>query len=145
MAKAQFLWLSTRRSSYNEQACRTGARTEVRYMFVKCKVLMQGKLIPVAYTLRTYWNQFSLGGICKQEKCISVRLESEEDIKAWNSENFENSHNSSLWPEYFIDFLCERWIQRQAVSSVLCLHYRPVTVHSSTKNAYTSEITFLAL
>ena len=30
-------------------------------------VLMQGKLIAVAYTLRTYWNQFSLGGICKQE------------------------------------------------------------------------------
>ena len=31
------------------------------------KVIMQGKLIAVAYTLRTYWNQFSLGGICKQE------------------------------------------------------------------------------
>ena len=25
--------------------------------------VMQGKLIAVAYTLRTYWNQFSLGGI----------------------------------------------------------------------------------
>ena len=33
----------------------------------RSKVLMQGKLIAVAYTLRTYWNQFSLGGICKQE------------------------------------------------------------------------------
>ena len=31
------------------------------------KVMMQGKVITVAYTLRTYWNQFSLGGICKQE------------------------------------------------------------------------------
>ena len=31
------------------------------------KGVMQGKLIAVAYTLRTYWNQFSLGGICKQE------------------------------------------------------------------------------
>ena len=31
------------------------------------KVIMQGKLIAVAYTLRTYWNQFSVGGICKQE------------------------------------------------------------------------------
>ena len=29
--------------------------------------------------------------------------------------------------------------------SVLCLHYRHVTVHCSTKDAYTSEITFLAL
>ena len=34
---------------------------------VKAKVLMQGKLIAVVYTLRKYWNQFSLGGICKQE------------------------------------------------------------------------------
>ena len=25
---------------------------------------MQGKLIAVAYTLHTHWNQFSLGGIC---------------------------------------------------------------------------------
>ena len=33
----------------------------------------------------------------------------------------------------------------QALTSVLCLHYRPVTVHCSTKDAYTSEITFLAL
>ena len=32
-----------------------------------------------------------------------------------------------------------------AVTSVLCLHYRPETVHCSTKDAYTSEITFLAL
>ena len=32
-----------------------------------CKVIMQGKLIAVAYTLRTCWNQFSLGVICKQK------------------------------------------------------------------------------
>ena len=31
------------------------------------KVLMQGKLIVAAYTLRSNWNQFSLGGVCKQE------------------------------------------------------------------------------
>ena len=42
-------------------------------------------------------------------------------------------------------FLCERWIPCQAVTSVLCLHYRPETVHCSIKDAYTSEITFLAL
>ena len=35
--------------------------------FVKTKVIMQGKLVSVAYTLRTFQNQFSLGGICKQE------------------------------------------------------------------------------
>ena len=31
------------------------------------------------------------------------------------------------------------------LTSGLCLHYRPETVHCSTKDAYTSEITFLAL
>ena len=31
------------------------------------KGVMKGKLISVVYTLRTHWNQFSLGGICKQE------------------------------------------------------------------------------
>ena len=30
-------------------------------------------------------------------------------------------------------------------TSVLCLLFRPKTVHCSTKNVYTSEITFLAL
>ena len=39
----------------------------------KCKpwehprYLYKEKLIAVLYTLRTYWNQFFLGGICKQE------------------------------------------------------------------------------
>ena len=42
-------------------------------------------------------------------------------------------------------FLCERWIPCQALTSVLCLHYRPETVHCSTKDLYNSEITFLAL
>ena len=27
----------------------------------------------------------------------------------------------------------------------MCLHYRPVTAHCSTKDVYTSEITFLAI
>jgi len=44
----------------------------------KTKNVMQEKLIAVVYSLRTYWNQFSLGGICKQEWCLSVRLVSEE-------------------------------------------------------------------
>ena len=44
-----------------------------------------------------------------------------------------------------MDYLCERWVPYQASTSVLCLHYRPLTVHCSTKDAYTSEITFLAL
>ena len=60
-------------------------------------------------------------------------------------ENFDNSHNSFLWPEYFIDFICERCIPYQAVTFVLCLHYHPETVHCSIKDANTSEITFFAL
>ena len=62
-----------------------------------------------------------------------------------NFDNFDNSLNIFLWPEYFIDYLYERWIPWQASTSVLCLHYRPQTVHCSTKDAYTSEISFLAL
>ena len=45
----------------------------------------------------------------------------------------------------FHRFLCERWIPCQASTSVLWLHYRPETIHCSTKDVYTSEITFLAL
>ena len=64
---------------------------------------MQGKLIAVVYTMRTYWNQLSLGGICKQYY-NSVRLVSEE-VKSIKFDNFDNSHNNFLRPEYFIDFL----------------------------------------
>ena len=96
----------------------------------KPKGLMQGKFIAVAYTLRTHWNQFG---------------KYPRRLKALNFDNFDNSHNSFLWPEYFIDFLCDRWILWQALTSVLCLHYRPETVHCSTKDVYTSEITILAL
>ena len=38
-----------------------------------------------------------------------------------------------------------KWIPCQALTSVLCLLFLPKTVHCSTKNAYTSKITFLAL
>ena len=55
-------------------------KTENIFQLVYSKGVMQGKLIAVVYILRTYWNQFSLGGICKQERCISVRLVSEEEL-----------------------------------------------------------------
>ena len=45
---------------------------------------------------------------------ISVPVLYPRRIKA---SNFDNSHNSFLWPEYFIDFLYERWIPCQAVIS----------------------------
>ena len=62
------------------------------------KVLMQGKLIAVVYTLRTYWNQFSLGGICEQEYA-SVFARDPRRIKEFNFDNFDNSHNNFRWPE----------------------------------------------
>ena len=76
---------------------------------------MQWKLIAVAYTLRTYWNQFSLGKICKQEAF-----------------SFDNSHTSFLWPEYFIDFLCERWIPCQALTRLWHLSCVYITPKDST-------------
>ena len=97
---------------------------------------MRSCILCVHIETSSLWAEF-----VNKNRCISVRLVSEE-VKSINFDNFDNSHNSFLWPEYFIDFLCEKWIQCQAVTSVLCLHYRPVTVHCSTKHAYTSEITF---
>jgi len=65
-------------------------------------------------------------------------------LKALNFDNFDNSHNSFLWQEYFIDFLCERCMDPMSDFDIrLCLHYRPETVHCSTKDAYSSEITFV--
>ena len=84
------------------------------------KVLMEGKLIAVAYTLRTYWNQFSLGGslIFIIHVIISCDL------------------------EYFIDFFSANGFHVRLWLSSCILLFRPKTVHCSTKNAYTS---FLAL
>ena len=50
-----------------ETSCVCVCTKRVCVKFAEPKVIMKGKLIEVAYTLRTYWNQFSLGGICKQE------------------------------------------------------------------------------
>ena len=44
-----------------------------------------------------------------------------------------------------IIFLCETWIPCQAVTSVLCLHLHYITVHCSTKNGFTYEITIFTL
>ena len=114
-------------------------------MFDEIKGVMQGKLIAVVYTLRTHWNQFSLGGICKQEwvhQCsFSIRGGLQHLILIILIIHILVSYDQNI----SLIFLCERWIPCQAVPSVLCLHYRPETAHCSTKDAYTSEITFLAL
>ena len=100
---------------------------------------MRSCILCVHIETSSLWAEF-----VNKNRYISVRLVSEE-VKSIKFDNFVNSHNSFQWPEYVIDFLCERWIPCQAVISVLCLHYRPETVHCSTKDANTSEITFLAL
>ena len=43
-----------------------------------------------------------------KNRCISVPLVSEKD-KASKFDNFDNPHNSFLWPEYFIDYFCKNW------------------------------------
>ena len=53
----------------------------------------------------------------------------------WTEFVNKNRCISFLWPEYFIDFLCERWIPCKASTSILRLHYHPETVNCSTKDA----------
>ena len=66
-------------------------------------------------------------------------------IKAFNFDNFDNSHNSFLWPEYFIDYFCENGfhVSLWYPSCVYLSAQRQYTAVQ--KNAYTSEIIFLAL
>ena len=100
---------------------------------------MQLRILWVHSKTSSLWVEF-----VNKNRCISVLLVSEE-VKSIKFDNFDNSHNSFLWPEYFINFLCEKWIPCQASTCVLCLHYRPETVHCRTKDAYTFEITFFPL
>ena len=46
---------------------------------------MQGKLIAVAYTLRTYWNQFLWVEFVNKNRCVRIHKVSEEDksIEFW--------------------------------------------------------------
>ena len=78
-----------------------------------------------------------------KNRCISVRLVSEED-KRLNFENFDNSHNSFLWPEYFIDFYVNDGSHvRLRHPSVFTLPPRDSTLQY--KKCVKKEITFLAL
>ena len=104
------------------------------------KVIMQGKL-----QLRILCVHIETSSLCAEfvnkNRCISVRLVYKE-VKKDLILIILIIH---IRPEYFIDYLCERWIPCQASTSVLCLRYHPETVHCSTKDAYTSEISFFAL
>ena len=83
---------------------------------------MRSRILCVHIKTSSLWADF-----VNENRCISVRLVSEE-VKALNLDNFDSSHNSFLCPEYFVDYLCERWIPCQALTSVLCLHYRLETL-----------------
>ena len=106
---------------------------------------MQGKLIAVVYTLRIHIETSSLWAeFVNKNRCISVHLVSEE-VKSIKFDNFDNSH-SFLWPEYFIDFFMWKMDPMSScnIRLVFTLPPRDSTC-CSTKDAYTSEITFLAL
>ena len=62
---------------------------------------MQLRILCVHSETSSFWAEF-----VNKNRCISVRLVSEPPrrLKALNFDNFDNSHNSFLWPEYVIDF-----------------------------------------
>ena len=101
---------------------------------------MQLRILCVHIETSPLWAEF-----VNKNRCINCLFSIRDGLEHLIFDNFDNQHNSFLWPEYFIDFLWERGIPGQAGTSVLCLHYHPETVHCSTKVAYNSEITFLTL
>ena len=71
------------------------------YETILDKVIMQGKLMQlrilyVHIETSSLWAEF-----VNKNRCISVSYP--RRLKALNFDNFDNWHNSFLWPEYFID------------------------------------------
>ena len=99
---------------------------------------MQLRILCVHIETSSLWVEF-----VNKNGCISVRLVSEEvkSIKLI----ILIIHIIESYGHIPLIFLCERWIPCLAVTPVLFLKYRPEAVHCSTKDAYTSEITVLAL
>ena len=101
---------------------------------------MQLRIFYVHIETSSLWAEF-----VNKNRCISVRLVSEE-VKELNFDNFDNWHNSFLWPEYFFDFFYV-----QDGSRVRLRH--PSYVYITAQRHYTavqkmrtsSEITFLGL
>ena len=103
------------------------------------KVIKQGKLIAVAYSLRIHIETSSLWAVFVNKN--SIRGGEKHLILVILMIHIIVSYDQNI----SLIFLCERWIPRQVVASVLCLLYCPETresltetVHFSTKNAYTS-------
>ena len=102
------------------------------------KVLMRGKLIAVAYSLHIHIETSSLLEVfVNKNRCISVRLVSEEDFyPQFNFEHFDNSIKVSYDQNISLFFFHVKNGSHVFTS-------QPGEVHCSIKNAYTSEITFL--
>jgi len=66
-----------------------------------------------AYILKPVWAEF-----VNKNRCVSVRLVSEE-VKSIKFDNCDNSHNSVLWLEYFIDFFM--WKMEPMSGCNICL------------------------
>ena len=67
----------------------------IRSKTSNCKVIMQGKLMQlrllcVHIEISSLWAEF-----VNKNRCTSVCLVSEE-VKTWNFDNFDNSHNNFL-------------------------------------------------
>ena len=52
------------------------------------------------------WSKTMLIRHCQGTNAVFVYYP--RGLKALKFDNFENSHNSFLWPEYFIDYFCEK-------------------------------------
>ena len=82
------------------------------------KVISHGKLVAVAYSLRTYWNQFSLGGVRRQEQmhhgCGWMWMDVDGNEKNW----YENV--SKFWflepsPRFVYNF----WSRTQSCNCLI--------------------------
>ena len=108
------------------------------------KVIMKGKSIAVTYSLRTCWNQFSLGGICKQEYMQQWSFSILGRLKHWILKiliiDIIVSYEQNISLIFYVKD--ESHVRLRQPSFV---YITAQTVHCSTKDAYTSEINFLAL
>ena len=101
---------------------------------MECKEsYLRAYILCVNIETSSLWAEF-----VKKNRVISVRLVSEYP-------NFDNSHNSFLWPEYFIDYFMWKMDPMSGFDICLVFTLRPETVNCSTKDVYTSEKFFLAL
>ena len=100
------------------------------------------RILSVHIETSSLWAEF-----VNKNGCISVRLVSEE-VKSIEFLIFENSHNSFLWrwTEYFKNYFYMKYGSHVRLRHLSCVNITAQWQYTAVKkNAYTSEITFLAL